>query len=300
MADSKPLLAGVELGGTKCICILASGPDDIREQQRVDTGSPDKTLDAIDVILSRWQTEHGFTALGLASFGPLDLDERSPGYGRIVATPKRGWSGTDILSRVRHFAVPIGFDTDVNAAAIAEGRWGAARGLRSYAYVTVGTGVGVGAIIEGRAVRGLGHCEAGHLRVPRLAGEDWPGNCPYHGDCVEGLAAGPAIQARTGLPASDLPPDHPAWGEVVHTLAALFHNLVFTTAPERILLGGGVGGGQPHLIPRIRQALVKSLGGYAIAPAIAARIDDFVQTPALGAAAGPLGAIALALASQQH
>lgn len=294
---SEPLpVAGVELGGTKCVCVLGSGPDDILAEARVATTSPIETLDAVDEILRRWRDKYGFRALGIASFGPLELAPRSPDYGRIVSTPKPGWSGADLLGRARRWGAPVGLDTDVAAAAFAEGRWGAARDLSAFAYVTVGTGIGVGSVQDGRSIRGLGHVEAGHLRVPRLSGaEAFAGACPFHGDCVEGLASGPAIAARAGFPAEQLTRSDPAWDEVVHALAALFHNLVLTTAPERILVGGGIGMGQAHLLPRIRATLVDSLAGYAQGAQVAAQIDQFLVQPALGYRAGPMGALALGL-----
>ena len=294
MSDRRPLLAGVELGGTKCVCLLASGPGDVREQVRLETTTPGETLAAIQTVLTRWHESDGFAAVGVASFGPIELDPRAAEYGRVVNTSKPGWSGADVLAPLRAFGVPIAFDTDVNGAALAEGRWGGAQGLDSYAYVTVGTGIGVGSVVRGRTVRGLGHSEAGHLRIPRLAGETWAGVCPYHGDCVEGLASGPAIQAKTGRPGDRLTPSDEAWDEVVHALAALLHNLALTTAPQRILIGGGVVDGRPFLLPRLRAALIHSLNGYGAAPEIAARIEDFVAGPALADRAGPLGAIALA------
>ena len=292
---SAPLKVGIELGGTKCVMMLGTGPDDIRAQARIETTGPHPTLDAIDDLLRQWRDRHGFDAVGVASFGPLDLDPRSPTHGCVVSTPKPGWSVFDILRRLRCWAVPVGFDTDVNGAALAEARWGAAGGLGSFAYVTVGTGIGVGSIIDGRPVRGLGHSEAGHLRIPRPPGPAFAGACPYHGDCVEGLASGPAVLAHAGLPAEQLSRNDPAWDIVVSALAALFHNLVMTTAPERILLGGGLGMGQPHLLPRLRAALLESLNGYGVADRIAAGIDDFIVPPGLGHRAGPLGALALAI-----
>jgi fructokinase len=291
---AEPLVAGVELGGTKCVCVLASAAPDIRAEQRIATGAPQETLAAVREVLRRWQHEHGFAALGLASFGPLDLEARSSGFGRVVGTPKPGWQDVPLLESFREFNVPTGLDTDVNAAALAEGRWGAARGLHTFSYVTVGTGVGVGIVVDRRSLRGLGHPEAGHQRVPRLPGSLWPGHCPFHGDCVEGLAAGPAIQARTGVPAAQLPEDHPAWEEVVHALAGLFHNLVLTVVPERIIVGGGVFGGQQQLLPRVQRALLVSLAGYAHALRIVPRVEEFLVAPALGARSGSLGAIALA------
>ena len=294
MKGEAPLVAGVELGGTKCVCLLASGPSDVREEQRIATGAPQQTLAQIHQVLSRWQSGHGFAALGLASFGPLDLRADSPGFGRMVGTPNPGWDDVPLLSALRGFGVPTGLDTDVNAAALAEGRWGAARGLNTFAYVTVGTGVGVGTVVGRRTLRGRGHSEAGHQRVPRLAGSLWPGNCPFHGDCVEGLAAGPAIQARCGIAPEKLPAEHPVWEEVSYTLAMLFHNLVLTVVPERIVVGGGVFSGQGHLLPRVRQALVRSLAGYAHARHISEQVDEFLVAPALGERSGTLGAIALA------
>ena len=296
MTDLKLPFAGVEMGGTKCVCLLATGPDDIREEVRIPTTTPSETLAAIEAVLTRWQAQSGLRAIGVASFGPLDLDPASPLYGTLVNTPKPGWTGANLLAGLARFGVPVGLDTDVNGAALAEGRWGGARGLDSFTYVTVGTGIGVGSIVRGLAVRGLGHSEAGHLRIPRLPGRSWPGACPFHGDCAEGLASGPAIQAQAGVPAVELPQADPIWEEVVQALAALMHNLVLTTAPQRILIGGGVVSGQPFLLPRLRRALVDSLNGYGAAPAIAADIDSFVDAPALGTAAGPLGAVALAQA----
>lgn len=296
MTDTGLPFAGVEMGGTKCVCLLATGPEDIRDEVRIPTTTPAETLAAIEAVLSRWQAQSGLRAIGVASFGPLDLDPASPRYGTLVNTPKPGWTGANLLAGLTRFGVPVGLDTDVNGAALAEGRWGGARGLASFTYVTVGTGIGVGSIVRGLAVRGLGHSEAGHLRIPRRPGRSWPGACPFHGDCAEGLASGPAIQAQAGVPAVELPPSDPIWEEVVQALAALMHNLVLTTAPQRILIGGGVVSGQPFLLPRLRGALVDSLNGYGVAPAIAADIDSFVDAPALGTAAGPLGAVALAQA----
>lgn len=289
-----PLLAAVELGGTKCVMLLGSTPDDIRAEARIATSGPNETLDAIDDTLRRWRDRHGFQAIGVASFGPLDLDPDAPTYGCVINTPKPGWSGADLLQRARCWSAPVELDTDVNGAAIAEGRWGAAQGLRSFAYVTVGTGVGVGSVVNGQSVRGLGHSEAGHLRVPRGPHPAFAGACPYHGDCVEGLASGAAVRAHAGLPAEQLTRADPAWDMVVHALTGLFHNLVLTAAPERILLGGGLGMGQPHLLPRLRLALLESLQGYGPAPAISRDITRFLIQPALGHRAGPLGALALA------
>lgn len=286
-------LAGVELGGTKCVCTLACGPDAILDQRSVPTTTPSETLSAITAILLGWEDAHGFDALGIASFGPLDLDPVSPGYGRILATTKPNWPGTDVRGILSApFSVPVGFDTDVNGAALAELRWGCAQGLSDFAYVTVGTGVGVGLIVNGRSTRGLGHCEFGHVRVPRLKGDDMPSACSFHDDCIEGLASGSALVARLdGRTIDELRPEDPVWEPIVHTLAAMCHALVCGTGPLRIAIGGGVVSGQPQLLPRIEEALLRSLNGYIPLP----KNGAYVIAPRLGTLAGPMGAIALAL-----
>ncbi len=298
-ADSRasgPLpLAGVELGGTKCICTLARSPDDILDQRTIATTSPGETLPAIAATLAEWRGTGGFSALGIASFGPLDLNPRSPRYGYILATNKPGWADTDVCGPLgAALGVPVGFDTDVNGAALAEIRWGSGRGLGDFAYVTVGTGVGVGLVVHGRPTRGIGHSEIGHIRIPRLSGDTAKSVCRYHDDCVEGLASGSALAARlSGRRLPDVDPDDPVWEPIVHALSAMAHTLVCTTGPLRIAIGGGVVSGQPHLIDRINAKLVESLGGYMALP------DDgpYVVSPRLGTMAGPLGSIALAMAA---
>ena len=293
---SATLLAGVELGGTKCICILGTGPDDIRARVTVPTLDPDTTLDSIAAVIQKWREQAGPpVALGVASFGPIDLRRDSPTYGCMGATPKRGWANADIAGYfTRRFALPVGITTDVIGAALAEGRWGDAQGLSDYAYITVGTGIGAGLIVAGQSVFGCHHPEVGHARIVRARGDTWPGNCPFHGDCVEGLASGPAIEARSGKPAGSLESGSPVWETVVHALAQLNHLLVVTAAPERILMGGGVMSAQPHLFPRIRRAVLESLNGYLHIPQVLNDIDRFIAPPGLGPLAGPLGALAIA------
>jgi fructokinase len=194
----------------------------------------------------------------------------------------------------------VGFDTDVNGAALAEGRWGGAVGLTDYAYVTVGTGVGVGSIVRGRSIFGLNHTELGHVRVARKPGDTFPGICSFHGDCIEGLASGPAIEARAGRPASQLPPDHPAWDFVAHGLGQLAHTMVLTTAPLRIFLGGGVMSGQAHLFERIQQELKRSLNRYIEGTALEQGIAQYIVPPGLGIMSGPLGALALATDAEKQ
>jgi fructokinase len=285
-------LAGVELGGTKCIVTLAHGPGVVLDQRTVPTTTPEETLPAIIAILKEWQAAGGFRALGIASFGPLELNPDSPRHGQILNTNKSGWPGTEVLHLISApFDVPTGFDTDVNGAALAEIRWGCARGLEDFAYVTVGTGIGVGLIVHGRPTRGIGHSEIGHLRVPRTPGDAHRSVCDFHTDCVEGLASGTALVARLdGREVNDAAPDDPVWTPMVDALAAMCHALVCSTGPHRIAIGGGVVSGQSHLLPRIEAMLIDSLNGYLDLP----NPSDYIVAPLLGASAGPLGSIALA------
>lgn len=296
MTILKPLLAGIELGGTKCVCLIGTGPDDIRMRNSVPTRDPQATLQHVEDLLTNGASLHGpIAALGIASFGPLDVDTLSSTYGHITSTAKPGWQDTPIATRfMQAFAVPVGFDTDVNGAAVAEGRWGAAQGLEDFAYVTVGTGVGVGLVIAGRPARGFTHAELGHIRISRQPGDGFSGSCPFHGDCVEGLASGVAIAARVGLPAEQVPSGDPAWDHVAHALAQLLHTLVLTTAPRRFLIGGGVADAHPELLPRVRRLLVESINGYLNLDRLTGGIDEYVVAPGLGSFAGPLGALALA------
>ncbi|TCP36981.1 ROK family protein [Sphingomonas sp. BK235] len=285
-----PLIAGVELGGTKCIAVLSRGPDAILEEVRVPTTRPEETLPALEAALDQWR---GVEGIGVASFGPVSIDPHSGDYGRITSTPKPHWANTDIARRLgARYGVPVGFHSDVVGAALAEARWGAGQGLPDLAYVTVGTGVGAGMIAHGRPVDGLTHSEFGHIRPPRLAGDDWTGACPYHGACVEGLASGPAIAARTGIKGEDLAADHPAWETVVGALSTLFATLTLTGVPRRIVLGGGVMVGNPWLLPRLRAATAANLNGYVALPEVT-DMDTFIVPAALGGNAGPLGAVLL-------
>jgi len=281
--------AGVELGGTKCIAILASGPDRIVARQTVPTTTPDETLGRLAEILAGWKSE-GFAGLGIGSFGPLDLDN-----GIIAATPKPGWRGAEVKQKLEQAAaVPVAFDTDVNGAALAEMRWGSGRGMDDFAYITVGTGVGVGLIVNGKPTRGLAHCELGHIRVSRLPEDDFQGSCPFHGDCVEGLAAGPSLKARLGECVGDISNDDPVWESVGWALAQLCHAIVCAAAPRAIAIGGGVIENRPHLLSRIERMLVESLNGYIELPG-----SGCIRAPELGSDAGPLGAIALAMTARK-
>jgi len=288
--------AGVELGGTKCVVILARDADEVVAREVIPTTSPEETLARIEQVLLEWRGSHRLDALGIASFGPIDVDPSSPTWGHILPTTKPGWSGgVNVAPRLRDaLGVPTAFDTDVNGAAFAEMRWGSGRGFADFAYVTVGTGVGVGLIVNGAPTRGFGHCELGHVRVARRAGDDWPGACPYHGDCVEGLAAGSALKERLGDRLGDIAPDDPVWDSVAWTLAQLCQVIVCAAAPRRIAMGGGVIERQPHLLGRIEAMLVDSVNGFLRLPGG----GGYVRAPELGADAGPLGAIALAMTAR--
>ncbi|HEX8937915.1 MAG TPA: ROK family protein [Sphingomicrobium sp.] len=292
---SHSVYAGVELGGTKCVAILARGPEDIIERKVVPTTAPEATLGPIEAILRIWCLAHRFDALGIASFGPVDLDQQSASYGQIVRTTKPGWSGTDVALRLeRACGVPTGFDTDVNGAALAEMRWGAGRGMEDFAYITVGTGIGVGLIVNGKPTRGFAHSELGHIRTTRLAGDEFAGCCPYHRDCAEGLASGTALKARLGNRSFEEVPDNDSvWEEVGWTLAQLCHVIVCAAAPRTIALGGGVMDRQPHLVGRVNRMLEQSLNGYMLLPGG----GSYVRPPELGSNAGPLGSIALAMSA---
>lgn len=288
------LIAGIELGGTKCVALLATGPDDVRDRVTVPTTDPEVTLAALEAVLDRWS----FDGIGVASFGPVGLDPARPDYGMVTATTKPGWTGTDLVGRLtQRYRRPTGFQTDVNGAALAEGRWGAAQGMAAHAYITIGTGVGVGLVTGGRPVMGWAHGEAGHMRVPRAPGDSYAGWCHFHGDCVEGLIAGPALAERFGMAGDRLPDDGPQWDLFVHDLAGLLHNLVVTAAPERIAIGGGVISARDYLFPRLRARLAESLGGYGALAEWAETIDTRLGAPGLGTMAGPLGAIAVGLAA---
>jgi len=275
------------------VCGVGTGPDDL-QLTTVPTTSPQATIDQI-IAFFRDHAGRELSAVGIGAFGPVDLHPESPTFGFITSTPKVGWQQYDLASTLyRALQVPIGFDTDVNAAAAGEARWGAGRGLPNFLYLTVGTGIGGGALVNGEVIHGLLHPEMGHIRIPHDLGADpFPGSCPYHKDCLEGLASGPAMQARWGKRAQELPADHPAWALEAHYLALGLATWVCTVSPERILLGGGVMQ-QASLFPMIRQELLRLLNGYIDAKPLLNEIDSYVAPPELGNRAGVLGAMVLA------
>ncbi|PVX29649.1 ROK family protein [Sphingomonas pokkalii] len=289
---SNPSIAGLELGGTKCVATLGSGPQDVRERHVIPTTDPVTTLAGLEKVLDGW----AFDAIGIASFGPIELNPARPDFGAIVATTKPGWSGTDLTKRLAaRYAKPLAIQTDVNGAALAEARWGAAAGLSTHAYITIGTGVGVGLVANGRPIMGYAHGEAGHMRSARAPGDSFAGWCPFHGDCAEGLLSGPALAARFGRPGQDVSDDAPEWDYFAHDLAALLHNLVVSLAPERIAIGGGVMTQRPALFPRVREKLAAMINGYGALAGYCAELETRVGPPGLGDMAGPLGAIAMGL-----
>jgi len=283
-------IAGVELGGTKCVCVLSQDGQTIVEAQRIDTTDPVTTMAGIEAALDGFGD---FDAIGIASFGPIGIDRAAPSYGHITATTKPGWANTDVAGRLqRRYGVPTGFHTDVVGAGLAEGQWGATKGLDDHAYITIGTGIGVGLISGGKPVVGMTHQELGHVRPVRMAGDDWPGMCSFHGDCAEGLASGPAIKARAGVTADQIAEHSPIWPQVAHPIAQLCHTLVLTGVPRRIVFGGGVSLGVAWLLPMVRRMLDESIGSYGDRSLIGS-YDDYIVSAALGAEAGPLGAILL-------
>lgn len=286
---------GIEAGGTKFVCALGTGPDALRAEARFPTTTPVETLARAVAFFREAAGEHGMPdAIGVSCFGPVDPNPASNTYGYVTTTPKPGWAHTDVAGTLsRALGVPVGLDTDVNGAALGEHRWGAAQGLDTFLYLTVGTGIG-GGMAGGRLMHGLVHPEMGHIRLPHDHDADpFPGRCPYHGDCLEGLASGPAIEDRWGVRGETLPEDHPAWALEAEYLSYALLNFVVTLSPQRIILGGGVME-QPRLFPKIRTRVQALLNGYVQAPAILDGIDTFIVPPGLGNRSGVLGAIALA------
>lgn len=287
------LYGAIEAGGTKFVCAVGTGPEDLRAQARFPTTTPQETLGrCIEFFLAQPKIE----ALGVGCFGPIELRRRAGKYGFITTTVKPGWANTDVVGPLTQaLGVPVGFDTDVNGAVLGEARWGAAQGLDTAIYLTIGTGIGGGAIIGGRLAHGLVHPEMGHLLVPRERDDfDFAGACPYHGArCWEGVASGPAMARRWGAPAESLPADHPAWDMQARYVASALTTLVLVLSPDRLILGGGVMQAE-HLLPLARKHLIQSLGGYVNADAVLSGIEQYVVPPMLGQHAGIAGALALA------
>ena len=288
------LFGTLEAGGTKMVLSVGNGQNELLEQETIPTEMPEKTIPA----MIDWFRDKGISALGIGTFGPVDLNPASPTYGWITKTPKPGWRDTPLLPPMRDaLGVPVRIDTDVNAAALAEWQLGAAKGLQSCLYVTVGTGIGAGLVAEGRLVHGLLHPELGHMLLRQEPGDPAPdGFCPYHRGCLEGLASGPAIAKRWGTKAQDLSPDPEAWKLEAAYLAQMCMNAICAFSPEKIILGGGVMQ-QEHLFPLIRRRTRELLNGYIPADAILEHMDSYITAPGLGTRSGATGALLLARAA---
>ena len=283
---------GIETGGSKWECAVGSGPDSLSATATIPTTTPEETIEHAVAFFER---EGPIEAMGIGSFGPVDQKLTSPTWGHITTTPKPGWAHTDVGQEIRRrLAVPVAFDTDVNAAALGEHRWGVARGLDTFCYITIGTGIGGGGMARGRLLHGLVHPEFGHMRIPHDRETDpFAGVCPYHGDCWEGLASARAIEARWGRPADELADGHAAWELQARYLALGLVSVICVLSPERIVLGGGVMS-RPELLPLVHREVSGLLNGYLEAAAVGDGIAEYIAPPGLGSRSGVLGAIALA------
>jgi len=285
------MLGAIEAGGTKFVCAVGTKSGEIVERARFSTTTPEETMKLVVEFFRDKKIE----ALGVGSFGPIDARKGSETYGYITTTPKPHWKNYNIIGELKkHFNIPIGFDTDVNGAALGELRWGAAAGLSSALYITVGTGIGAGAVVEGSMVNGLLHPEMGHIYVRRHSEDTYEGSCPYHGDCLEGLAAGPSIEARWGIQGHELPEDHKGWEMEAYYLAQAIVNYILILSPEKIIMGGGVMK-QENLFPLIRKKVKGLLNGYIEKREVLEEIEEYIVPPKLGDDAGVRGALALAM-----
>ncbi|HUI88990.1 MAG TPA: ROK family protein [Anaerolineales bacterium] len=293
--NNDQLYGGIEAGGTKFVCVVGSGPGNIVDQIRIETTIPDETFPRVIQFFKPYATSQEIQAIGIGCFGPLDLNPDSPTYGFIASTPKLRWRGADVLGTIqRTLNVRATIDTDVNAAALGEFRWGASRGCDPSLYLTIGTGIGGGCIKEGRPLRGLDHPEMGHIRIPHDQERDpFSGACPFHGDCFEGLASGPAIEKRSGKRGESLREDDPYWDIEAEYIASALCNYILILSPRRIILGGGIME-RTFLFPRVREKVLKSLNGYVENETLLRNMDRYIVPPALGNRSGSLGAIALA------
>ena len=290
------LYGGIEGGGTKFICMVGRSPREVVDETRFATTTPQETLDRVCAFFAPFIKAQRIKCIGLGSFGPVDVDPSSLTFGFITTTPKLNWANTDIMGILeRKMGVPMVIDMDVAASALGEYRWGASQGLDPSLYLTIGTGIGGSYILNGRPLRGLVSLEMGHVYLPHdIKLDPFKGACPYHMDCFEGLASGPAIQARFNQPAESLPDDHPFWEIEAEYIASALANYIFTLPPKRIVLGGGV----MHrffLYNRIRTLLSRLLNNYLNHPALTSQLDDYIVPPSLGYRSGVLGGIALAM-----
>lgn len=292
----KKLYGGIEAGGTKFVCVVASGPGQVVDEIRFKTTIPEETLGRAVQFFQPFVDSAQVKAIGVGAFGPLDLNPKSPTYGFITATPKPGWSNTDMLGTLQHaLKINIAFDMDVNTAALGEYLWGASKGYDPSLYLTIGTGIGGGYIVNGRPLIGLLNLEMGHVRIPHSRELDpFPGNCPFHGDCFEGLANGPAIEKRLGIAGALVRENDPFWDIEADYIASALMNYILTLSPKKIILGGGVMQ-REFLFAKVRQRVRELLNGYVSSKSLLENIDDYIVSPGLGNQSGSLGAIALAM-----
>jgi fructokinase len=291
------LFGGIEAGGTKFICLVGNGPDQLVEEKRFPTTTPDETIARVSEFFTPYANRGELAAIGIASFGPVDLNPISKTYGYITTTPKPSWEQVDLCGRIKQtLNVPVAFDTDVNAAAFGEQYWTPEnKSLDPFLYMTVGTGIGIGVVANGLPLHGLIHPEAGHFAIPHNFQKDpFPGICPYHGDCLEGLAAGPAIEKRWGQRAENLPDKHPAWELEAEYIALALANLIYAYSPMRIVLGGGVPA-HPGLHDAVRRKVKQLINNYIHSPMLLEKINSYIIPPTLGNRSGVLGAIAMAI-----
>ena len=300
MAETGAVYGGLEGGGTKFVCAVGTGPDHIRELRTIPTTTREETLARTAAFFLEAHREYGLKALGVGTFGPLDLSPDSPTYGQLTTTPKVGWPGADIAGEVGGaIGVPTAIDTDVNAALAGERRWGAASDVRNAVYLTVGTGIGGAAMVNGKIVHGMLHTEMGHMHPPRDPKDaEFAGVCPTHGDCLEGLASGPAMAARWSARAEELPDGHPAWEMEARYLAHGVAAITYVLSPERVIIGGGVSR-HAGLLPLVRVHLRRILAGFLGPLDSPEAMEKYIVRPALGDRAGVLGAIALAMGAAE-
>lgn len=293
--SASPLFGAIEAGGTKFVLGIGHGPGEMRDTLRLPTTTPVETLTAVVEWFQQAEARFGkMAAIGVGTFGPAGVHQGAADYGFITTTPKPHWANTDVLGALKKaFPLPMGFDTDVNAAALGEWRWGAGQGCDSVLYLTVGTGIGGGALVNGRPLHGLLHPEMGHMRLPRAEDDTFAGCCPWHGDCLEGMASGPALLGRWGPEAATLPAGHEAWEMEAHYLACACVNFLMTLSPQRCILGGGVMGNE-HLLPLVRAKCAAMVNDYLAHPILSGGLENWLVAPGLGTQSGLLGSLALA------
>jgi fructokinase len=299
--SKEKLYGGIEAGGTKFVCMVASGPGQVVDEIRFMTTTPEETLGKAIQFFQPFVASGQVSSIGVGAFGPLDSNPQSPTYGFVTATPKPAWSNTNILGTLRRaLKINIAFDMDVNTAALGEYLWGASKGCDPSLYLTIGTGIGGGYIVNGRPLIGLLSLEMGHVLIPHSRDLDpFPGNCPFHDDCFEGLASGPAIEKRLGLTGALIPEDDAFWDIEADYIASALMNYILTLSPKKIILGGGVMQ-REFLFEKVRRRVCELLNGYVASKEILEEIEDYIVAPGLGNQSGSLGAIALAMQTDEN